>query len=121
MTAATPMIMPSIVRAVRILLRFKAFSAIRSVISRDIFLLSSTGSNCFGRRRKRRELVLRVSAPRDGAISDDLSVTESHGARAVLRDVHFVRDEDHRDSALLIEPLEDAHHFDARLGVEVPG
>ncbi len=36
MTAPTPMIMPSIVSMVRILLRFSAFRAIRSVMSMDI-------------------------------------------------------------------------------------
>src|SRR5215510_9657001 len=75
MTAATPMIMPSIVRAVRILLRFKAFSAIRSVISRDIFLLSLNGLRGL---RERRELVLRVAAPRDRLVRDHLAVPEGH-------------------------------------------
>jgi len=36
MTAPTPMIIPSIVRTVRILLRLSAFSAIRSVMRMDI-------------------------------------------------------------------------------------
>ena len=35
-TAATPIIMPSIVRAVRILLRFSALTAIRRIIRNDI-------------------------------------------------------------------------------------
>ena len=42
MTAATPMIMPSIVSAVRILLRFSALRAIRNVMKIDMRTLQST-------------------------------------------------------------------------------
>ncbi len=45
MTAATPMIIPSIVKAVRILLRPSALNAIRSVINMDIGSISAGASS----------------------------------------------------------------------------
>jgi hypothetical protein len=50
MTAPTPMIIPSIVRTVRILLRFSAFSAIRRVMRIDMW--SSTGDGLLNNRRR---------------------------------------------------------------------
>src|SRR3989304_7273500 len=50
MTAATPMIMPSMVSAVRILLRFSALNAMRNVIRiRMIDLPLGAGTGCGGR------------------------------------------------------------------------
>src|SRR3954466_5055362 len=92
MTAATPMIMPSIVSAVRILLRLSAFSAMRKIIRIDM----SDSSGLYQLRRgQRRELVLRETPLRDRDVLDDLAVAEGHDARAVLGDIHFVRDQQH--------------------------
>src|SRR5689334_12747085 len=56
MTAPTPMIIPSIVRTVRSLLRFSAFSAIRSVMRIDI----SVSSRAFVARFRRANFVART-------------------------------------------------------------
>ena len=39
----------------------------------------------------------------------------------VLGDIHLVRNQDDGDAPLEIQPLEQAHHFDAGPGIEVPG
>ena len=127
MTAATPMIMPSIVSAVRILLRFSALTAIRRIIRNDMAApyagqptVASDRRRPLGAQRVHAELVRRPAA-RAPAIRDDLTVAERHDARAVLGDVHLVRDQHHGDAALLVQALEDPHHFDAGPRVEVPG
>src|SRR5919108_2420149 len=114
-TAATPMIIPSIVSAVRILLRPSAFNAIRKIIRIDM------GSHSLGRFGQRGELVVRVPPACDGPVGHDVAVAERHHARAVFGDVHLVRDEHDRDAALLVQPLKNAHHFDAGFRIEVPG
>ena len=53
--------------------------------------------------------------------ADDPAVTEADQPRAVFRDVHLVRDEEHGDAALVVQPLEDAHDLDAGARVEVAG
>ena len=138
MTAATPMIMPSIVSAVRSLLRPSALKAIRSVMNSDMRAVRSYSSSApavsppgcrfFGlhdlirlRRRQRGQFVGRVAPARHRLVGDDAAVTEADEPRAVLGDVHLVRDEEHRDAALLVQALEDAHDLDARARVEVAG
>src|SRR5665213_3292520 len=115
-TAATPMIMPSIVNAVRSVLRLRALRAMRNTMKIDMCgLLNQL------RLRQRREFVLRQAALRHGFVRHDLAVAERHDARAVLGDVHFVRDEQHRDAGFAVQRLENVHHFDAGPRVEVPG
>ena len=133
MTAPTPMIIPSIVRMVRILLRLSAFTAIRSVMRIDMRVSYETPPRCsagtaiggdidirFGRRQLR-ELRCGIAAVGDLLIDLDLPVAEAHEPRAVLGDVHLVGDEDDGDAALDVEALEDAHHLDAGPRVEVAG
>ena len=112
MTAATPMIMPSMVSAVRILLRASALKAIRSVMSMDMVmtlwkrLVSARLRLRVGRRRnlvrlgrrQRRQLVGRVAPVEHRLVGDDAAVAEADEPRAVLGDVHLVRDEQHRDA-----------------------
>src|SRR5438093_9684487 len=117
MTAATPMIMPSIVNAVRILLRFSAFTAMRTIITNDIESLRRD----LGGLRQRSQLLFGDAPARNRLVGSHLTVAKRHGPRAVLRDVHFVRDEHYRDAPLLVQALEDAHHFDAGFRVEVSG
>src|SRR5215469_1423688 len=90
-TAATPMIMPSMVSAVRILFLPSALSATRKTISTD---MEPPSGRYFGRRGQRRELLYGVAASRHRTIGDRQSVTECHDARAVLRNVELVRDQD---------------------------
>src|SRR6185503_6480715 len=101
--AATPMIMPSAVSAVRMALRRSALTATTNVIRNDM------------------AAPLRDAAALDGAVVAHQSVAERNHARAVLGDVGLVRHEDDGDAALDVEALEDAHHLDARLRVEIAG
>src|SRR5579862_3513609 len=89
MTAPTPMIMPSMVRAVRILFRPSALMAIRKIMRTD---MRAPFFESLDRRRngQRRQFVLRESPAGDRLVVDDETVSERHDARAVLRDVHFV-------------------------------
>src|SRR5258707_11908410 len=109
------MIMPSMVRAVRILLRLRALSAMRRIMKIDMMLSSA---RCL-RRLEIHEFLPGDPAMADRTIRDHLSVAECHDAGAVLRDVRLVCDEQHRDAAVPVEPLEDSHHLDAGLRVEV--
>src|SRR4029079_6985345 len=99
MTALTPMIMPSIVRAVRILFRPSAFKAIRKII-RTPMETPCRRLSYYRRFRERRELVPRLAPLGHRAIGDDLAVAELHDARAVLGDVVFVSDQQHGNAAL---------------------
>src|SRR6186997_1882496 len=82
-TADTPMIMPSMVRAVRILLRPSALSATRSVIRIDMSdRLCFLGKVC--------QLVRRHQSGGHGLVDDDVAIAEGDDARAVVGDVHFV-------------------------------
>ena len=73
MTAATPMIMPSVVSTVRSLLRDSAMSAIRSVIRTDTSHLLVHG-------RQRGELAGRIAWLSGSLIAQDASVAERDGA-----------------------------------------
>src|SRR6476660_3273558 len=108
MTAATPMIMPSIVSAVRILLRPSALSAMRRIISTDMGLVPL--------RRQRwqsRELALSQAPVLDDLVADDLPVAERDDSSTVFRDVGLVRDQHHRDPNLAVQTLANPHDFDA--------
>ena len=60
MTAPTPMIMPSIVSIVRILLRLSAFSAIRSVMNIDMVFSYDHAAEVFRGNRDRRRTCLQI-------------------------------------------------------------
>src|SRR5262249_21362568 len=116
MTAATPMIMPSIVSAVRILFRFSAFTATRRIIRNDIRLLyDATSAGCGSAASSS------SAPPGHRLVGYHLTVAERDHPRAVFRDVRLVRNQHHGDSALFVQALEDAHHFDAGFRVEVSG
>src|SRR5262249_41950132 len=123
-TAATPMIIPSMVRAVRILFRLSAFTAIRRIITKDMSTPVPPSVRSRGRYRRSghsREFCLACTPPGHATIRNPLSVTECHDSSAVLRDVDLVCDEYHGDSTLAIQALENPHDFDAGCRVEVPG
>ena len=73
------------------------------------------------RRRQRRQLLAGIAALGDLLVDLDLAVPEPNEPRAVLGDIHLVRDEDDRDAALAVEFLEDVHDLDARARIEVAG
>ena len=56
-----------------------------------------------------------------GRSGEDPAVVEADDPVAVLGDVRLVRDQQHRDAALLIQTLEDVHHLDAGARVQVAG
>ena len=114
-TAATPMIMPSIVSAVRILLRASALNATRSTIRNDMVTTASAGSG------QVRQFFGRGAPVARRAVRHHHAVAERDDPRAVLGDVVFVGDQHHGDAALDIQPLEQSHHLDAGPRVEVAG
>ncbi len=64
---------------------------------------------------------LLAGQPRHGVrrVRHDAAVAEADDARAVLRDLVLVRDDDDRDAALALELLKDLHHLDTGARVEV--
>src|SRR6185437_7800195 len=104
-TAATPMMMPSIVRAARILLRTSARNATRMIIKRFMVLIRLYPSPI--RSIRGRFLVIlvlvngrhilqffrRIAPMLDRMIRFDLSVLEHDHAVGIFRDVRFVRDQ----------------------------
>src|SRR5919198_3481454 len=92
-TAATPIVIPSIVSVVCSLLRPSA----RQATSRLVRSISG--------------LLHREGARPVDVIGDDVAVLEPDDARGVLGDLLLVRDQHDGDPALLLEPLEDVHHL----------
>src|SRR5919201_6764846 len=135
MTAATPMIMPSAVSAVRIALRRSALSATTNVIQIDIPgslggpkgppLRTQVGPPLRALRRRLHfdpqppDLRGRAAPVYHRSVAPDETVAERDGTRGVLRDIGLVRDEHDRDAALDVQPLEDAHHLDARPRIQI--
>src|SRR5215208_3464013 len=62
----------------------------------------------------------RIPARVDRPIAAHNSVTEGDDARTVLGNVRLVSDEHDREAAFGIEPLEDAHDFNAGARIEIP-
>src|ERR1043166_1205452 len=91
MTAATPMIMPRAVSAVRIALRRSALTATTNVMKKDIALC----------RLRYGPLQVDGGVPSrtHGPIRAHLAIAKRHDARAVFRDVGFVGDEHDRQAA----------------------
>src|ERR1041385_4416058 len=92
-TAETPMMMPSIVRAARILLRTRARKATRMIIKRVIYLLLVLVIIVVSDYRKMLQLFRGIALFCVLAIGFDLAVFEDHHAMRVLRDVGLVRHE----------------------------
>src|SRR5262249_7955122 len=101
-TAATPMMMPSIVSAERSLFRRSARSAVTKVIERTFM-----GGSCDGSRAT--------------DVGDDVPVAEGDAALGELGDVGLVRDEHDRDALVAVEADEQVQDVEARLRVEVAG
>src|SRR5262249_46264278 len=110
-TAETPMMMPSMVRAARILLRTRARKATRMIIKRVIFKLLLVIVIIVGDDRNIFQLFRGVALFCILAVRFDLAVFEDHHSMRVLRDVGLVRNEHQRDAAFAIQPLKDLHHF----------
>src|SRR5215212_7590267 len=114
-TAPTPIDMPTIVSTVCSRFLRSARSAMARVV-RDPNLDVSSGLE-----RDGLELGGCGTARLVGQGGHDASVLEPDDARAVLRDLRLVGDENDCNAALLFEALEDVHHLDAGAAVEVSG
>ena len=113
MTAPTPMMIPSMVRLERILLRPRALKAMRRVMEKFMRSPSSAVAGSW----------LRSSAACRGwirVVLDHFSVPEDHMPAGITGDVRFMGHQDDGDPGLLVELLEDFHDLQARAGVQVP-
>src|SRR5262252_980891 len=109
-TAATPIMIPSIVSADRSLLRASALPAMRRICVRFISIL----------RRGHALQDFRGCGPvHDLVVMPDLAVTEVNRAAGEARDVGLVGNEHNRQS-LVIEFLEHVHDLDRGAAVEIP-
>src|SRR6185436_15695768 len=129
-TADTPMMMPSIVSAARILLRCRARKAIRMMLSRSMFQLVpcvlSISWDLFHfiiifQHWQILQFLRRVALILYLIVLLNLSIFEDHYTLRVLRDVSFVRNQHERDAAFAIKTLKDLHHFNRGARIEVTG
>ena len=145
-TAPTPMMMPSIVSAERILFRASARSASRNVFMKSMLCISRLArddSTVRSRRLCRASFPgghclphLRRLAPppweafqhfaRDRAILNDVvpaqfAVAKLQSPFRVLRDVRLVRDQHDGQALLVIQCLQNVHDLDRCPAVQVPG
>ena len=67
--------------------------------------------------------VLRMQQERmrDSFVKLQLAILEMDVAIGIGRDIRFVRDHDHGDALLPIQPLKDRHNFDRGSGIECAG
>src|SRR6478672_10406341 len=110
-TAATPMMIPSVVRIERIRLARRAARAMRKFSKKTTACLLS-GRSGGGRSG--------CAGPRRRLVGDDLAVAQQHLAPGVLGDVGLVGDEDHRVAAL-VELVEEVHDVLRGRRVKVAG
>src|SRR5690554_6553346 len=108
-TAATPMMMPSAVSALRRALARIAASAARLPSSTACANPEENAGSCMG-----------VLPARLHAILGEPAVDQAHAAQAVVRDVLFVGDQDD-GLALVVEFVEQAHDPGGGGAVEVAG
>src|SRR5690242_14457501 len=108
-TADTPMMMPSIVNAARILFRTSARKATRMIINKVICLLVFVV--VVRNHRQTLQLFRRVTLMLHLVIALDLAILEHDDSLRVFRNIGFVRNEHERDAAFAVQALEDLHHF----------
>src|SRR5262245_12188300 len=134
-TAATPMMTPSIVSVERILLRASARKAIRKIIKMfmDVPVLSSQLIDChrtvlyisliiliiFYVFREQTQLFGGIERLGNRFIADNFAIFEHHHTLRIFRNVMFVGDENERNSLFAVEPLENFHDLDGSAGVEI--
>src|ERR1019366_6752968 len=110
-TAPTPMMMPSMVRIERILLRPRARIAIRMMASRSMARLILQLWQVLD--------DLRCPGPiQDSLIAADPTVTKLNAAFRELCDVRFVRHQ-HNGQAVIVQFLENVHDLDRGATVEI--
>src|SRR5689334_19383235 len=119
-TAATPMIMPSAVSAVRMALRRSALMAMRKVIAMDMAASRGHQRVGLGQRVDLIKLTDRVPAVCHLLVGANAAIAKRDDSRGVLGDLLLVRNQHDRETPLAIEALKDFHHFHARPRIEVP-
>src|SRR5450759_4409075 len=112
MTAPTPMIMPSMVRLERILLRPSARRASRNAAENSIAGTSILDCG-HGLQYLARDL-----RNRDDLVSPDLAVAKYNFTLGKLSDIRLMRHKNNRQS-IRIQSLEQLHHFDGSPAVQV--
>src|ERR1039458_8296931 len=112
MTAPTPMIMPSMVRLERILLRPSARRASRNAAENSITKRSVLD------RGHGLQYLARNLRIRDDLVSPDLAVAKYNFTLGKLSDVRLMRHKNNRQS-IRIQSLEQLHHFDGSPAVQV--
>src|SRR4051794_26456339 len=116
-TAPTPIIIPSAVRAERSLFRRSARNAIRNVDPKRILALHRYQIiDC----RKPAQFFSSNEPVGDRTIATHKTIAHHHVAPCESRDVRFVRDHDDGD-AVIVQLLENSHDLDARPAIEVAG
>src|SRR5215475_9636310 len=111
MTAPTPMMMPSIVKAVRSLFLLRARTATLRIATKFIVVLFS-----FDREIPQHFACFLAILYRE--IPADTSVTELDNTIRILGDILLMRHDNDRQIPLVVQPLEDFHHLDRGSRVE---
>src|SRR6266542_3563399 len=111
-TAATPMMIPSMVSMERILLRASARNAMRMMAVNSISILLQG--------RHVQEHVSGARTILDRVVTPDFAIAEHDNAFGKLRDVGLVRYQ-HDGQPLLVEVLEDLHDLHRGAAVQVAG
>src|SRR5450759_5512937 len=122
MTAPTPIMMPSMVRLERILLRARARTAIRATANKSIRDTSSADSAepLILFRWKILEHLGRGLAIYHKPVSTNSPVAKLDGAPGKLRNIVLVRNQNDSQSSV-VQPLENLHNFHRRAAVKIAG
>ena len=113
-TAATPMMMPSMVSAERILLMRSAPNAI-CMLALSFFM---TPAPPLGRRAASLQFLRRIARRANRLVAYDPAVLERDDALSVERNIGLMRHHHDADAFFAIQPLEDRHDLDAGARIE---
>ena len=116
-TAATPMMMPSIVSAERMRFTFSARSAIRTLVT-SFFMTDPRLRRLGGKLLQIRPGIARVCDP---LVPLQPAIFEMEVPVGIARDVRIVRHHDHGDPLVAVQPLEDGHDLEADPRVQRAG
>src|SRR5262249_41225107 len=111
MTAPTPMMMPSIVSAVRSLFLFNARTATLRIASRFIVLV-------LGIRWQLVQHFGGIPSALDREIPSYTAIAELNNSICVLGDIRFMGHQNDRQIALAVQSLKYLHHFDGSARVQ---
>src|SRR6202049_2945722 len=118
-TAPTPIMMPSMVRMLRILLRASARMANRRMLIKSIRSLLFRYCCFASARRQCCQNFGGAGTLAHGRIAQNLAVAKEHGATRQTPHVWLVCDQQNGQPASVIEPLKRVHNFYARPRVQI--